>query len=48
MHYTKTAESNWLIQEYEDEKPIIQLTTVPIKINIRDVYEGVNVGETEI
>ncbi len=48
MHHTKTADSNWLLQEYEDETAIIQLKTVPVKINLKDVYEGVNVGKTEI
>ncbi len=47
MHYTKTPENNWLLQEYEKETSIIQLKSISLEINLTDVYEGVNFAQTE-
>lgn len=47
MHYTKTPENHWLLQEYEKEKDIIQFKSVPLEIKLTDFYEGVNVTPRE-
>ncbi len=47
MQYSKTSEGHWLLQEYEDEKAIIKLKSLPLEINIQDFYEGVNLTESE-
>ncbi len=47
MQYTKTAEGNWLLKEYEDETSIIPLISIPLEISLSNFYEGVNLTQIE-
>ena len=47
MQYTKTAEGNWLLKEYEDETSIIPLISISLEISLTNFYEGVNLTQTE-
>jgi len=40
--YTKTAENNWLLQEYTPERGILSLDSLGISLNLADIYEGIN------
>ncbi|MBG1258566.1 Uma2 family endonuclease [Nostoc commune] len=45
MQYVKTAESQWLFTELEDESATLSLQTVDFQIELRDLYEQVNFAE---
>ncbi|MEH2106474.1 Uma2 family endonuclease [Nostoc sp.] len=45
MQYVKTAESQWLFTELEDESAILSLQTIDFQIELRDLYEQVNFAE---
>jgi Uma2 family endonuclease len=40
--YTRTAENNWLLQEYTPEREILSLNYLEISLNLADIYEGIN------
>jgi Uma2 family endonuclease len=40
--YTKTAENNWLLQEYLDEAPFLNIESLKIALKLADIYEGIN------
>jgi Uma2 family endonuclease len=40
--YTKTAENNWLLQEYLDEAPFLNIESLEIALKLADIYEGIN------
>jgi Uma2 family endonuclease len=41
MQYAKT-ESGWLLSEYEAEELEIDLTSVDLKLELADIYAGVD------
>ncbi|WP_375512863.1 Uma2 family endonuclease [uncultured Nostoc sp.] len=45
MQYIKTAESQWLFTEIEDESATLSLQTLDFQIELRDLYEQVNFAE---
>jgi len=45
MQYVKTAESQWLFTELQDESAILSLQTIDFQIELRDLYEQVNFAE---
>ena len=47
MQWNKTAESKWLLSEYESGDASVSLESVNFEISLKDIYEGVNFGKTE-
>jgi len=47
MQHNKTPEGKWLLTEYESVDAFLQLQSVNFQINLNELSEGVNFGETE-
>lgn len=47
MQYVKTAESQWLFNEGESESAVLTLHSIDFKITFSDLYERVNLAESE-
>ena len=47
MQWNKTAESKWLLSEYESGDASVSLESVDFEISLKDIYEGVNFEKTE-
>ena len=46
IQYTKT-EAGWLLSEYETEEAVIQLGSVDLKLELAELYSGVDFNNTK-
>ncbi|MBO3459142.1 Uma2 family endonuclease [Aetokthonos hydrillicola Thurmond2011] len=47
MHYVKTPDNKWVLDEIEDESATLSLSTVDFQIQLNDLYEQVNFLESD-
>lgn len=46
MQYTKTEAGKWLLSEYETQDAVIQLGSVDLKLDVAEIYLGVDFSQT--
>ncbi|WP_319419323.1 Uma2 family endonuclease [Pleurocapsa sp. FMAR1] len=47
IQYTKTEAGKWLLSEYETEDALIQLGSLDLKLELSEIYTGVDFNDTK-
>ncbi len=47
MQYSKTKDNKWLLSEYEAEEAVIEFSSIDFKIELTEIYTGVDFSEIE-
>lgn len=47
MQYSKTKDNKWLLSEYEAEEATIEFSSIDFKIELAEIYTGVDFSEIE-
>jgi Uma2 family endonuclease len=47
MHYVKAADGKWIFDEIEEESATLSLESIDVQITLSDLYEKVNLAESD-
>ncbi len=47
MQYSKTKDRKWLLSEYDNQEVVIEFSSIDFKIELSEIYTGVDFSEVE-